>query len=177
MKQYRLSSPGERIAGISFSILISICFIVLMIVLRNNTPLLICCGLCVLLLVPMRGFYVANVLRTVCTIDLETKQLEVRGIPSYTTDLSKAVRVETVGKSSNQSTVRALVFTDAEENVIAVVPTLFTYRQPSRSPRTWVSATRRTSRPGITTSRSSRSIWQKKPPRKRPKARKDGLRL
>jgi hypothetical protein len=129
MKQYRLSSPGERIAGISFSILISICFIVLMIVLRNNTPLLICCGLCVLLLVPMLGFYVANVLRTVCTIDLETKQLEVRGFPSYTKDLSKAVRVETVGKSSNQSTVRALVFTDAEENVIAVVPTLFTYRQ------------------------------------------------
>ena len=72
MKQYRLSSPGERIAGISFSILISICFIVLMIVLRNNTPLLICCGLCVLLLVPMLGFYVANVLRTDCTIELET---------------------------------------------------------------------------------------------------------
>lgn len=129
MKQYRLSSPGERLAGISFSIVISICFIILMIVLRNNIPLLICCGLCVVLLVPLLGFYVANVLRTVCTIDLTTKQLAVKGFPSYTKDLSKAVRVETVGKTSNQSTVRALVFTDAEEHTVAVVPTLFTYRQ------------------------------------------------
>lgn len=129
MKQYRLSSPGERIAGISFSILISICFIILMIVLRHNIPILICCGLCVVLLVPLLGFYVANVLISVCSIDLNTRQMEVKSFPSYSKDLSNAVQVQTVAKSGNHSTVRALVFTDAEENVVAVVPTLFTYRQ------------------------------------------------
>lgn len=129
MKEFQLSSPKERTAGIAFSAVMVVCFGVLLYALRKNTMLLIFTALCALLITVLLGFYVVSALKAKCIWDPESKALEVRGFPTYTVDLSKAVLLQTMPRKSVQTTVRCLIFTDAEENILAAIPTLFTSRQ------------------------------------------------
>ena len=129
MKQFQLSSPKERIAGIVFSVLIIVCFGILLYALRNNTGLVIMCALGAVLLTVLLVFSVVSMLKTECIVDATAKTLEVKGFPSYTKDISQAVLLQTLPRKSGHSVTRVLVFTDAEENIIATVPTLYTHKQ------------------------------------------------
>lgn len=128
MKQYHLSSRGERIAGITFSIIMPICFGILLYCLRGDLTLLLLCGLGVVLLTGLLMFYIASILKAVCIWDAATKKMEVKGFPSYTLDLSNAVLLQTLPRKSGHTIARVMVFTDAQEEIVAVVPTLFTWR-------------------------------------------------
>ncbi len=129
MKKFQLSSPKERIAGIVFSVLIIVCFGILLYALRNNTGLVIMCALGAVLLTVLLVFSVVSMLKTECIVDATAKTLEVKGFPSYTKDISQAVLLQTLPRKSGHSVTRVLVFTDAEENIIATVPTLYTHKQ------------------------------------------------
>lgn len=129
MKKFQLSSPKERIAGIVFSVLIIICFGILLYALRNNTGLLIMCALGAVLLTVLLVFSVISMLKTECIVNATAKTLEVKGFPSYTKDISQAVLLQTLPRKNGHSVTRVLVFTDAEENIIATVPTLYTHKQ------------------------------------------------
>jgi len=129
MKEFQLSTPKERIAGISFAAVMIACFGLLLYAVRHNTGMLIFCGLCAVLLTVLLVFYMISIMKSVCILDTQTKMLEVKGYPSYTKDLSEAVLVQTFPRKNGQTISRVLVFSDAEENVVAVVPTMFTYKQ------------------------------------------------
>lgn len=129
MKEFRLSTPGERLASIAFSVLMVICFGGLLFLLRNNLGLLIVCGIATALLTLLLGVYVYNVLRTVCIADPEKKTLTYQGINGKVFDLTNAVQLQTLPKRNGQTVIRTLVFSDEEDMIVAVVPTMFTYRQ------------------------------------------------
>lgn len=129
MKKFRLSTPAERIAGISFTAVMIICFGVLLYALRGNTGLLIASGLGVLLITVILCIYVVSVLKAACIINAETKIMEVQGLSNYTVDLSNAVLLQTLPRKSAQTTIRVLVFSDADEQIVATVPTMFTHKQ------------------------------------------------
>jgi hypothetical protein len=129
MKEFRLSTQAERIASISFSAAIIAAFGILLYALRSQLWLMILCGLFVLLISAMLVIYVINVLKSVCIVDTQNKTIEVRGIANFTADISKAVLLQTIGKKNSQTSVRVLVFTDEEMEIVAKVPTMFTFKQ------------------------------------------------
>lgn len=129
MKEYQLSTPRERLASIAFSVFVSALLLVFVYALRNNAALMVFSGLGVVLLVGLLGLYVVSVLRSRCIVDLQKKTVEVKGYPSYTVDVSKAVQLQALPRKNGQSTVRCLVFSDEEDNIVAVIQTMFTYRQ------------------------------------------------
>lgn len=129
MKEFQLSTSKERIAGISFSVVMIVSFFCLLFAVRNNTMLLIFTGLGVVLMTASMVFYIVSILKSVCIVDTEKKILEVKGYPSYTKDVSTAVLLETLPRKSGHTVTRVLVFSDAQENVVAVVPTLYTFKQ------------------------------------------------
>ena len=129
MKEFRLSTPKERAAGIAFSIAAILCFAVLLYALRGNTSVLILCTLCVIPVTAILLLYILATVKTVCILNTETKMLEVKGFPSYTRDLSQAVLVQTFARKNGHTTSRVIVFSDAQENIIATIPTYFTYKQ------------------------------------------------
>ena len=129
MKTFRLSTPGERITSISFVAAMTVCFGVLLFALRASTGLLIACGLCIALIVGLLGFYVVSVLKAACVVESGKKTVQVKGFPDYTVDVSNAVLVQTLAKKNGQTTNRVIVFSDADENIIATIPTMFTYKQ------------------------------------------------
>lgn len=129
MKEFKLSTLKERVVSTSFSAAIIVCFGFLLYALRGNVVLLMITALFTLLVGAFLVFYVISVWKSCCVLDTENRILEVKGYPSYTKDLSKAVLVQTVERKNSQTVSRALVFSDAEENTLAVVPTLFTYKQ------------------------------------------------
>lgn len=128
MKEFPLSTRKERIFSISFCAVIFVCFGILLFVLRGNTGLLIACGLGVLFLTFFMVMYMLNVLKAVCIVDAAAKKLEVKGINARTIDLSSAVLLQTVAKRNGQSASRVLLFTDVDMQVVAAVPTMFTFR-------------------------------------------------
>jgi hypothetical protein len=129
MKEFQLSSPKERTAGIVFSAVISVCFLALLVILWGNWTMFAFCILGSILLIGLLGFYVLSITRAKCIWDPEKKTLEVRGFPSYTLDLSNAVLLQTVARRSGQIVGRVMIFSDAEEQTLAAVPTLFTSKQ------------------------------------------------
>lgn len=129
MKEFQLSTPKERVAGISFSVAMIVAFFVLLFAVRKNTMLLIFTGIGVVLLTATMVFYIVSILKSKCIVDTEKKVLEIKGYPSYTVDVSTAVLLETLPRKSGHAMTRVLVFSDANENVVAVVPTLYTYKQ------------------------------------------------
>lgn len=129
MKEFRLSTRSERIAGISFSAAVIVCFGVLIYALRVRPALMLVCGLAVLAISALLVIYAISVLKAVCIVNAEEKTMEVRGYSTYTVDLSNAVLLQTIARKNAQTTLRSLVFSDAEENIIAVVPTMFTSKQ------------------------------------------------
>jgi hypothetical protein len=129
MKEYYLSTAKERTASVVFTAIIFACFGILLYALRNNMMLLILCGLGSLLLMVLLIISVIGTLKSKCILDAQNKTIEVKGFPSYTIDISQAVLLQTLPRRNSQAVTRVLVFTDAQENIIATVPTLFTHRQ------------------------------------------------
>ena len=129
IKEFQLSTKKERILSVCFCVVMIAAMGALVYALRNNTMLLILCGLFGLLLAVLMVFSVATMLKSKCIVNAETKTLEVKGNPSYTKDLSKAVLLQTIAKKSGHTMSRMLVFSDAEETVLAMVPTMYTSRQ------------------------------------------------
>ena len=129
MKEFRLSTPGERLVSIAFSVLVILGLGGLLFLLRSNLGLLIVCGLAAGLLARLFGVYIYNVLRTVCIVDPEKKQLTYKGINGKVFDLTSAVQLQTLPKRNGQTAIRTLVFSDEDDMIVAVIPTMFTYKQ------------------------------------------------
>ena len=129
MKEFRLSTPGERLVSIAFSVLVILGLGGLLFLLRSNLGLLIVCGLAAGLLALLFGVYIYNVLRTVCIVDPEKKQLTYKGINGKVFDLTSAVQLQTLPKRNGQTAIRTLVFSDEDDMIAAVIPTMFTYKQ------------------------------------------------
>ncbi len=129
MKEFPLSTPTERILGISFSIVFIAILGGLLYMLREYTAMLILCGLFSLILAALLVFYMISVTKSTCFVDKENMVLEVKGLPSYTKDISSAVLLQTVSRRSGHTINRVLIFSDAEEKIIAVVPTLYTSKR------------------------------------------------
>ena len=129
IKEFQLSTIKERILSVCFCVVMIAAMGALVYALRNNTMLLILCGLFGLLLAVLMVFSVTTMLKSKCIVNAETKTLEVKGNPSYTKDLSNAVLLQTMARKSGHTMTRMLVFSDAEETVLAMVPTMYTSRQ------------------------------------------------
>ena len=129
MKEFPLSTKTERLAGVSFSVVMILVFAFLIFVLRNNMMLLVLVALCAVPLTALLIFYMISITKSTCFVDKETMTLEVKGYPSYSYDISSAVLLQTVSRRSSHSMTRTLVFTDAEEKIIASVPTLYTTKR------------------------------------------------
>lgn len=129
MKEFRLSTAAERAAGISFTAAMFVVFALLLYALRGNTLLLLFCGLGVVLISALLIVYVLGVLKAVAVVDAENRQLHVRGVRDQTVDLKNATLLQTIARKNGQSTVRVLVFSDENEQIVATVPTMFTFRQ------------------------------------------------
>ena len=129
MKEFRLSTASERAAGICFTAVAIAVFAMLVYALRAQTGLMIACGVGVVLIGALLVVYVLGVLRAAIAVDAENKKLHIKGMYNDTVDVSRAVLLQTIARKSGQTTVRVMVFSDAEEQVVAVVPTMFTFRQ------------------------------------------------
>ena len=129
MKEFKLSSSAERAAGIAFTAVMLALFGVLLYALRANTTLLIFCGLGVALISVMLIIYCISVLKAAAVVDAKQKQLHVRGVRSYTLDLTNATMLQTFARKNGQTTVRLLVFSDKDDEILASVTTMFTFRQ------------------------------------------------
>lgn len=129
MKEFKLSTASERVAGVCFSAAMIAVFMLLLFALRSQLMLMIFCALGVLLIAVLLIAYVRGVLRAVAIVDAENKQLQIKGVTDYTVDLKDAVLLQTVARKNGQSTVRVLVFSNENEEIVATVPTMFTFRQ------------------------------------------------
>lgn len=128
IKEFQLSTVKERILSLCFSVVMIAAMGLLVYALRANTMLLVLCALASLLLSVLMVFSVASIFKSKCIVNAETKTIEVKGFPSYTKDLSNAVLLQTMSRKSGHAITRTLIFSDAEETVLAIIPTLFTTR-------------------------------------------------
>ena len=128
MKKFHLSTAGERLAGISFTAAMLALFALLLYALRTNVMMLICTGLGVALISLLLVMYCLNVVKAAAIVDAENKQLHVRGVKNYTLDLKDATMLQTFARKNGQTTVRLLVFSDKDDEILASVTTMFTFR-------------------------------------------------
>lgn len=129
MKEFKLSTAAERAAGVAFTAAMIAVFALLLYALRTNVALLIFCGLAVALVSVVLIVYVRSVLRAAAVVDSEKKLLHLRGVKDYTVDVSAATLLQTIARKNGQTTLRVLVFSDENEQIVATVPTMFTFRQ------------------------------------------------
>lgn len=129
MKKFHLSTPAERTVGIIYSVIMSAVLVVLLFALREDVTMLLLTGAGAVLIVGILALYVLNVSKAACIPDVENKTLLVEGFQQRTLDLSKAVCLQTVTVKSGHVESRKLVFTDAEGEVVATVPTYFTSKR------------------------------------------------
>lgn len=132
MNSFRLSSPGERAAGVVVSAVMAAGLLLLVIFLWGDWLACLVCIAAGLLLTAGLGLYVANLLKAAC-VPLGREKLIIRGVPEETLELSSAVCLETVPQSSGPVARRMLVFTDAQGAVVASVPTYFTRNQGAQA--------------------------------------------
>lgn len=128
MKTYRLSTPMERIASVAVVAIVLVIAGLLLQSLRGQIGLMIFCGVTVALIAVMLITYVINAMKGACVIDTTNKIMEVRGLANYTVDLSTATLLQTIPQKSAQTTIRVLIFSDAEGKIIAQVPTMFSFK-------------------------------------------------
>lgn len=126
MKTYRLSSGSERIAAVSVCACFALLMALLLYVLRGSLLTLLLTALAALLVAALLVFYAANLFRAACVPNPEERTLFVRGFPDETLDLTGAVCVKTVPLENGPVATRTLVFSDAAQEPVAVVPTFFT---------------------------------------------------
>ena len=129
MKTFPLSTAAERTAGVAFTAAMLAIFGVLLYALRGNPALMLVCGLGIALISIMLIIYCISVLKAAAVVDADNKQIHVRGVRSYTLDLTNATMLQTFARKNGQTTVRLLVFSDKDDEIIASVTTMFTFRQ------------------------------------------------
>lgn len=129
MKEYRLSTPRERITAIAFTAAVAVVFAALIYAVRGTISLLIFCGLAAILLVGIMSMYAISACRSRCVVNFQEKKVDVVAFPSFTLDISSATQLQALVRKNGQSTIRCLVFSDDEDNIVGAVPTLFTYKQ------------------------------------------------
>ena len=129
MKKFPLSTSAERAAGVAFTAAMLALFGLLLYALRGNLTMLLVCGLGVGLIGLLLIIYCGNVVKASVMVDSENKLLHVIGVKSYTLDLKDATLLQTFARKNGQTTVRLLVFSDQEDEIVASVPTMYTFRQ------------------------------------------------
>lgn len=132
MKAFRLSSPAERVTGVCISALMLAGIVLLLIVLRGAWLSFLLCAAVGLLLAVGLGIYAWNLIKAACVPQGQGKLL-VKGLPSYTMDISGAVRLETAACKNGPVATRSLRFTDAEGEVVGTLQTFFTARQGAKA--------------------------------------------
>ena len=129
MKKFPLSTSAERAAGVAFTAAMLALFGLLLYTLRGNLAMLLVCGLGVGLIGLLLIIYCVNVVKASVMVDSENKLLHVIGVKNYTLDLKDATLLQTFARKNGQTTVRLLVFSDQEDEIVASVPTMYTFRQ------------------------------------------------
>lgn len=129
MKQFHLSTPGERAAGITFSIVISAVLIWLLVAVRSDLAIFLMVAVGVTLVIGILALYVLNVSKAACIPDPANRKVIVTGFRRREIDLTNATRLETIPVKSGQVEGRSLAFADEEGNVVAIVPTYFTSKR------------------------------------------------
>lgn len=129
MKKYPLSTPAERIVGIIFSVIMIVILGILLYALRNDLVILLLIGICVILVVVALILYVLNVSKAVCIYDPQSNTLKILGFRERTIDLAKVSCIQTIPFKSGHVEGRSLAFSDAEGNVVSIVPTYFTSKR------------------------------------------------
>ena len=129
MKKFPLSTSAERAAGVAFTAAMLALFGLLLYTLRGNLTMLIVCGLGVGLIGLLLIIYCVNVVKASVMVDSENKLLHVIGVKSYTLDLKDATLLQTCARKNGQTTGRLLGFSDQEDEIVASVPTMYTFRQ------------------------------------------------
>ena len=126
MKKYYLSTPAERTVGIIYSVIMSVVLAILVFVLRDDLTIMLLTAAGVVLVIGILVLYILNVSKAACIPDAANKTLRVEGFQERNIDLSNAVCLQTLTVKSGHVESRKLVFTDAEGNIVATVPTYFT---------------------------------------------------
>ena len=126
MKKFQLSTPAERGKGIIFALITVAAMIALLYALRGDLVILLLIAVGVVPVTIILALYVLNVAKAACYPDAENKTLRVTGFQERNIDLSKAVCLETITVKSGHVEGRSLAFSDAEGNVVAIIPTYFT---------------------------------------------------
>lgn len=129
MKKYPLSTQAERIAGIAFSILTIAVLGLLLYALRSDLTILLLTSVGVAFVVVVLVLYMMNVTKAVIVYDPEGRTLKVQGFRERTIDLNKVACLQTLTVKSGHVESRSLAFSDAEGNMVAVVPTYFTSKR------------------------------------------------
>lgn len=129
MKKYPLSTKAERIAGIAFSILAIAVLCLLLYALRSDLTILLLTSVGVAFVVVVLTLYMMNVTKAVIVYDPEGRKLKVQGFRERTIDLNKVACLQTLTVKSGHVESRSLAFSDAEGNMVAVVPTYFTSKR------------------------------------------------
>lgn len=129
MKKYPLSTQAERIAGIAFSILAIAVLGFLLYALRSDLTILLLTSVGVAFVVVVLVLYMMNVTKAVIVYDPKGPTLKVLGFRERTIDLNKVACLQTLTVKSGHVESRSLAFSDAEGNMVAVVPTYFTSKR------------------------------------------------
>lgn len=129
MKKYPLSTQAERIAGIAFSILTIAVLGLLLYALRSDLTILLLTFVGVSFVVVVLVLYMLNVTKAVIVYDPKGRTLKVLGFRERTIDLNKVACLQTLTVKSGHVESRSLAFSDAEGNMVAVVPTYFTSKR------------------------------------------------
>ena len=129
MKKYPLSTKAERIAGIAFSILAIAVLGLLLYALRSDLTILLLTSVGVAFVVVVLVLYMMNVTKAVIVYDPEGRTLKVQGFRERTIDLNKVACLQTLTVKSGHVESRSLAFSDAEGNMVAVVPAYFTSKR------------------------------------------------
>ena len=129
MKTFRLSSRSERISSILLGSVVLAGEVAMLYALRNDLTIFIMAAVFCLLLSAAMVYSIITTIKASCTYEAEGKKLHVTGARKYTLDLSNATMLQTIGVKNGHTMSRILVFSDAEDNIIASVPTVFTSKQ------------------------------------------------
>ena len=112
MKKYPLSTAAERVTGITFSVIMIAALGLLLYVLREDPATLLLSAVAVLLVTVVLVLYVLNVAKAACIHDLNT-----------------VTCLQTITVRSGNVESRSLAFSNAEDTIVAVVPTYFTSKR------------------------------------------------
>ena len=133
MKKYPLSSASERAVGIAFSIIMIPIMGLLLYAVRGNLTVLILSAIGVTFIVVALLLYMLNVTRAAIVYDPKNRILKVHGFRERTIDLNEVTCLQTITVKSGHVESRSLAFSNADEAVVAIVPTYFTSNRGMRA--------------------------------------------